>query len=158
MWAVGGKGRSGGRPLIEHWDGSAWSVVPGPSLNAVRLSAVGGTAHSLWAVGSKGAGVLVLHRSGGSWKTVTVADPGASPAALADVTVAHGSVWAVGRAGDQGLVEHRVAGKWQADDVPFPGQSSHLDGITTVPGSSDLWAVGTYFGDDEYKTLALRCS
>jgi len=159
-WAVGEQGRSEKRTLIEHWDGSKWTVVPSPSPHpkADRLNGVGGTAHSLWAVGSSRNGLLVLHRSGGAWHTATVADPGGTPASLADVTVSHGAVWAVGEAGDQALVEHRAAGAWQVEDVAFPGETSHLEGITVVPGSSDLWAVGTYFGDDQFKTLAMHCS
>ncbi|HYS44322.1 MAG TPA: hypothetical protein VEM32_10130, partial [Geobacteraceae bacterium] len=35
VWAVGSRQPSFAefQPLIEHWDGTAWSVVPGPYLN-----------------------------------------------------------------------------------------------------------------------------
>ena len=62
VWAVGGSGdnalEQGGSPsatLIEHWNGSAWSIVPSPSpgtgadLTGVATS---NASHGVWAVGS----------------------------------------------------------------------------------------------------------
>src|SRR5205823_2753337 len=58
-WAVGafstgGTGRN--RALVEHWDGSAWSVVPVPdpdgSDGLSKVAAVSST--DVWAVGTRG--------------------------------------------------------------------------------------------------------
>jgi hypothetical protein len=84
-WAVGdsangspGEGNIDNQPLIEHWNGSAWSIVNGvtlPSGSTGVLNAVGGTGpHDLWAVGytlnadATLEQVLFEHFDGTSWQ------------------------------------------------------------------------------------------
>jgi hypothetical protein len=59
MWAVGSFSVAAGttvqgRTLVEHWNGSAWSVVPSPNVggNDNLLNGVGAAAGDVWAVGS----------------------------------------------------------------------------------------------------------
>jgi hypothetical protein len=70
-WAVGS---IGSRPLIEHWDGTSWKVVPGPG--SPRLQTLAGVAASsakdAWAVGlGTGPGNsslgLIRHWNGTAW-------------------------------------------------------------------------------------------
>src|SRR5258708_5033331 len=62
--------------LIEHWDGAAWSVQPGPNPgNGGVLQAVAATSSSnAWAVGFYGGGstvrTLIEHWDGTAWKVV----------------------------------------------------------------------------------------
>ena len=58
-WAVGYSSVSGFQPLIEHWNGSAWSLVEGaaayPAGRFNRLPAVGALSSSdVWALGVTG--------------------------------------------------------------------------------------------------------
>jgi hypothetical protein len=74
VWAVGSQ-EININPLIEHWDGSAWSVVDSPKLDDGRLTAVDATsATDIWAVGEYN-GIddgltLVLHWDGTAWTKV----------------------------------------------------------------------------------------
>jgi hypothetical protein len=57
VWAVGGSQTTTGSPtLIEHWDGTSWSVVASPTPGAGRLNGVAGLGGGgLWAVGASSA-------------------------------------------------------------------------------------------------------
>ncbi|HZP65334.1 MAG TPA: hypothetical protein VFB32_03430, partial [Rudaea sp.] len=119
-WAVGYEEASEQsqvpQTLIEHWNGSAWSVVPSPDenpkgpykLNNTLYSVVSRSATDVWAVGfwtSPDAGplrALFLHWNGKAWHIA------AGPPAL---------------------------------ESKESRQDSSLLGITKLP-SSELWAVG----------------
>jgi hypothetical protein len=74
VWAVGSQ-EINSNPLIEHWDGTAWSVVDSPKLDDGRLTAIdAASATDIWAVGEYN-GVdngltLVLHWDGTAWSKV----------------------------------------------------------------------------------------
>src|SRR5205814_8657055 len=66
-----------GTPLVEHWDGTTWGVVPTPSplRPGQELGAVAGSSSSdVWAVGSDNSGgsggALILHWNGSVWSSV----------------------------------------------------------------------------------------
>lgn len=79
-WAVGTSRNSARHaptlPLIEHWNGTAWSIVPGPTLSAFSDFLSGVTvlsATDAWAVGGDFNGSpLVEQWDGTQWSTVTV--------------------------------------------------------------------------------------
>jgi hypothetical protein len=119
VWAVGGSGDHvigiGGSPsstLIEHWNGTAWSIVPSPSpgsnagLTGVTTS---NASNDIWAVGSDtpaGASqpqTLTLNWNGTAWTTVTSPNAGSSDM-LSSVATRPGAaiVWAVGDSGSSG--------------------------------------------------------
>ena len=93
------------RTLAEHWDGTAWSVVPAPSPGAApALTGIAGSSPaSVWAVGSDTPGgapgpqTLTLFWNGTSWATVPSPHPG-STSTLNAVSTAPGTatVWAAG--------------------------------------------------------------
>jgi len=67
------------QPLIEHWDGSSWSIVPGTGLGGVAGALHAVTARSstdAWAVGYQGPGfrTLTLHWDGVHWLRVNSAN------------------------------------------------------------------------------------
>jgi len=76
------KQRPGG-PLVEHWDGRSWSIVPSasaPSGTLLGVSCVGST--SCYAAGNTGAGdqTLIEHWNGTKWSIVNVANPASASA------------------------------------------------------------------------------
>ena len=77
-WAVGVT--TGREPLIEHWDGRAWSKVPSPDLGRGFVPLQGVTALSArdaWAVGEIAVGghTLILHWNGKRWRRVRSPSP-----------------------------------------------------------------------------------
>jgi hypothetical protein len=88
-WAVGEQNLN--QTVIEHWNGTAWTVVPSPSLTASGvqdvLSGVSEIGSSdVWAVGfssNLGTGkTLAEHWDGTSWQIVPSANPGSGSNAL----------------------------------------------------------------------------
>jgi hypothetical protein len=118
VWAVGDSGDNvgvGGTPtstLIEHWNGTSWSIVPSPSPgSAPSLTGVttSNSASSVWAVGyDTPAGAtqpqtLTLNWNGTAWTTVSSPNVGAA-SRLVSVSTKPGAaiVWAVGYSGVSG--------------------------------------------------------
>ena len=102
VWAVGAKDISStgsAQPLIEHWDGTSWSVVDSPKLKqGGALEAVTAiSTNNVWAVGLLDdlSAALVEHWDGTSWSVVS------SPAfsGILEVTAisadASNDIWAV---------------------------------------------------------------
>src|SRR6266480_4927512 len=80
VWAVGvsyNTERTLGSTLIEHWNGSRWSVVtsPNPSSSVNKLNAVAAVSSTdVWAVGTAPTPantVLILHWNGVAWTVVS---------------------------------------------------------------------------------------
>ena len=154
-WAVGYHGPDNDRTLIEHWDGSAWLVVPSANSSTNSwdelYSVACNSSSDCWAVGQKSefnVGVLVEHWDGASWSIVDA--PGAQGAYLSDVTCLSATdCWAVGiyydaSAGrEQTLVEHWNGISWQIVASPNSTGGNALNGIACA-SSSDCWVVGYY--------------
>jgi hypothetical protein len=153
-WAVGHAFDEYGpdRPLIEHWDGAAWTEVA-TSLpeSALLWDATALASDDAWAVGVNTDSPrfpFTAHWDGSTWSSVPVPNPGRSSAELLGVTaLASDDVWAVGwregpEAGaDRTLVEHWDGSSWSVVPSPSPGVGQQLN---EVSGSSatDVWAVG----------------
>jgi hypothetical protein len=145
-WAVGESEGPGVNTLIEHWNGTAWRLVPSPDPGSGnRLNAVS----PLWAVGSSDSNTLVLRRVGNSWAQVTSPNPGPNANELHDVVqISAGSAWAVGdrltATAYQTLILHWNGTAWKRVPSPNPGDDSTdnlLLGIA-ANGVNDIWAVG----------------
>lgn len=119
VWAVGfATAGQGVRPLIEHWDGRTWAVVPAPSEgdHSFLSSVAARSARDVWAVGAfyRGAAeeTLIEHWDGHSWKTV------ASPNSQGDnelrgvAVVSATDAWAVGST-TPCPPSHAQVGSWQ---------------------------------------------
>ncbi len=161
-WAVGYYMNSTTRKshaLIEHWDGSSWSVVtsPAPDARNYTLNAVSAvSAGDVWAVGNykKINGrdrVLIEHWNGTQWELVSSPSIGTTDNDLASITsLSANDVWAVGtyRSGNAPvltLTEHWNGSYWHIVPSPNAGSSDNvLYAVTQVPGTKDLWTVGDY--------------
>jgi len=161
VWAVGNSGNqmSGAQTLIEHWNGTSWSVVTSPNPGSIYNTLYGVTAISaanVWAVGYyvNTTGVtqtLIEHWNGTSWSVVTSPSPASMNNELFSVSAASAnSIWTVGFLTnntsqtpiDQTLIEHWNGTSWSVVKSPNPGSSNdHLNGVVAV-STSDVWAVG----------------
>lgn len=159
VWAVGYSTDAGGKvtTLIEHWDGSVWTVVPSPSPGAAQSGLSGVFAAGeldVWAVGSSSDDnrrfkTLVEHWDGAAWSVVPSPNRGQESSGLADISGSSSSdLWAVGSFVNSSgvvstLIEHWDGSKWTAVPSPSPGASysSLLD--VAAPSASLAWAVGS---------------
>lgn len=170
-WAIGwtGNGSTTFDALAEHWNGTAWTVVPVPaSVGAgTNLGAVAAiSASDVWAVGqTTGAGPsrdVILHWNGTSWKRSAL--PANTPNGILHGVAASsaGNVWAVGQTYNnhnacgpqcQTITLHWNGCMWTR--VPSPNRSPDLNilwGVAII-SRSDVWAVGT---TDYLDTLILH--
>ncbi|HMA38077.1 MAG TPA: hypothetical protein VKY74_26755 [Chloroflexia bacterium] len=160
-WAVGHDYNSGGpeHSLVEHWNGTAWAVVPSPNPGAVGnvLQAVAVVAaNDVWAVGyqddwNSPFQTLVEHWDGTTWSVVPSPSPSTYNNLLYGVTaVAANDVWAVGyyygaNGLEQTLIEHWNGSAWAVVASPNPGSATGV--LYAVAGATmnDVWAAGYYY-------------
>lgn len=167
VWAVGfaqsGSGTQGG-PLIEHWNGARWSIVPGQDAasNSNRmLHAVAAISpNDVWAVGDGIANgrqsiavPLIEHWDGKQWRIVHNAKTGLVGAATLNgiAAVSSTDIWAVGEedsaSGPQSavgpLIEHWDGTQWRIVTAANTGAGT-ADGLNAITAISatDIWAVG----------------
>jgi hypothetical protein len=131
--------------MIQHWDGSAWSVVEPGCGNGTLSGITVVSAADIWAVGS----ALTCHYDGSTWTRVSSPQPRGAYNEIAyylfDVdAISSNDVWAVGqRVVQQGeyydylpFAQHWNGRKWK----PFYGAGGGT-GIVAL-ASNDVWAVG----------------
>ncbi len=142
-------------PLIEHWDGTAWSVVSSPSALGSEgvLSSVSGTSGSnVWAVGNVTpdaypAESLIEHWDGTRWRLVPHSLRPRYSGLLGVSALSADDAWAVGGYtdidGPTGLVltEHWDGSRWTVVDAPSPGSDATLYAVDAI-SEHDIWAVG----------------
>jgi len=171
IWAVGAYlGQTGWRPLIQHWDGTAWSVVPEP-VSAPNESFLQGvdvlSATDIWAVGyyeAPNARTLVLHWDGAAWSVVPSPNFGTISNLLWGVSaLSSGEVWAVGHFSSEQYLSQTLILRWNGSDwqvVPSPNASVYSNFLNAVDAvsSTDAWAVGVYYtsASTGESTLALH--
>ena len=153
VWAVGfGHSSSNqvGVPLIQHWDGTRWSLSRSPNVGrgfAALRGIVAVATNDVWAVGSHAGETLVEHWNGTAWSVVSSPNGARADSELYGVSASSPTdVWAVGETtsnknGDT-LVLHWDGAAWTAVTAkegtkPFTA----LDGVVAL-GASDVWAVG----------------
>jgi hypothetical protein len=142
VWAVGisqQHPRRGPRPLVEHWDGTSWSIVPTPDPGAgsAFYSVAARASDDVWAVGYilRNTGLpLAEHWDGSRWNIVKVDHPGMR-VALTGVTATSTDVYASGvHQGHVPLVLRWDGTSFERVSMPRPGGRL---------GASALWALGT---------------
>jgi hypothetical protein len=172
-------------PIVENWNGSAWSVtaLPFPGAFIEKMAAV--SASDIWVVGeSVGGGTAQFlpfsaHWNGTQWSQVTVPSLNYGGRLGGVVALSSKNVWAVGSSTlppiytnslktvsfnpVQNLIEHWDGKAWAIMASPNVGpvdvyQSNQLYAITAL-SATDLWAVGSYKlpdGSDRQLSLALH--
>jgi len=168
VWAVGFSSsaavQNNQTALIEHWNGTAWTIVQGANAGIAGflygIAAV--SPDNIWAVGSLttsagGAGTqqaLIEHWNGASWSVV--GSPGSAiEGGILDAVAARSAsdIWAVGStvsSQPQTLIEHWDGHSWKTVSSPNVGTNgpdaptinNNLSGIAAVPSSHVIWAVG----------------
>ena len=173
IWAVGSAENSGGsaaQSLIEHWNGTQWSIVASPNVLPINIlngvSAV--SAKDVWTVGYtmnvSGTTIqtLIEQWNGSKWKVVSGPNPtGENNTLNSVVAISANDVWAVGNAFNTGnatsqaLIEHWNGTKWKIVASPHPGPDfSVLNGIDALSATA-TWSVGDYLNTSgSYQTLA----
>lgn len=170
-WAVGTSmnvPKFTGQPLIEHWNGSSWQIVPGPvapqsEFNSL-VSVTALTNDDAWAVGfsmntTRTTGQpLIEHWNGTSWQIV--ADPTTIKSGSLSSITASGpnDIWAVGSTystrgtGSEPLILHWNGSNWQVIPGASSTGNSNLLSITSI-SAQDIWAVGSSFTAKASKAL-----
>jgi hypothetical protein len=149
MWAVGywGNAASGFSTLVEHWNGSTWSVVSSPNPQGDNfLSAVSGTAaNDIWAVGRSRnpftfqTSTLIEHWNGNSWSKVFGFGVMPSSAAYGVAAVSPADAWGVGDGGGLTLIGSWNGSSWSV--FPSPNVTGRFLAATAIT-ACDVWAVG----------------
>ena len=138
------------QPLVEHWNGTAWSIVATPDLGAdeavfADVTAVSSTA--VWTVGFRDTATLVERWNGSAWNVVPSPNPGSRHIAnLAGITVIKsGDLWAAGSYVTDTpslgtLVEHWNGSQWS---VAASNNAAGDDSLAAIGGNAtEVWAVG----------------
>ncbi len=156
VWAVGYYTRqSDEHPLVEHWNGTAWSVVdiPEPADGGALFDVTALSPTNVWAVGRTSSVVLshkglIEHWDGTAWHIV----PNPAGDVFSELTSVSASgplsVWAVGYRVDQNysvLAEHWNGQKWALSDTPEgPERDNYLSGVAVI-APHNVWSVGSDF-------------
>lgn len=169
VWAVGSShnGSLPSRTLIEHWDGTEWSIVASPNPDTAQFNELRGvaglSAKEAWAVGYRGGSrtetpieTLILRWDGVRWRQVASPNIAGAANQLFGITAISASdIWAVGSAGGAPLALHWDGTSWS---IVSPGIGSGLSSerLNAVSGTAanDVWAVGEARGIFTNQTFA----
>lgn len=168
-WAVGTRSDTplATQTLIEHWNGTAWTVVPSPSPSDVsnELAAVGASSpKDMWAVGYSSNGTsfrpLIEHYNGLGWRAVRAPHTGTGGGLVGIVAFGKKEAWAVGSTtlasgGTRELIEHWNGRAWKIQASPTVGTENGFVGGIDGSSPKDIWVVGYRgrFGESASTTL-----
>ncbi len=168
-WAVGSSSSSGDngveQALIEHWNGSQWSIVQGENPGQGWPYALNGvvalSSNNVWAVGYAGNDTLIEHWNGNRWSIIDSPNVGTSYNILNAVAAdSANDIWAVGLssnktinyttsggrtlhlAAQQTLIEHWDGSRWSVINSPAPKLTELFLNAVAVVSANDIWAVG----------------
>jgi hypothetical protein len=134
------------RPLLFHWNGSAWNLVqPGVGTGLqVQLTAIVGTSpDDMWAVGNRvgEAATLVLHFNGVTWSQVPWTSVSQVQGAAVDGT---GGLVVAEQSPYRDDVALYAGGKWTDFPAQVPSGAVGVDiaGVAMLPGSGTLLVAG----------------
>ena len=147
VWAAGTV--IGTAPLIEHWDGSGWTVVQQGGIGNELKGISALSSSDVWVVGNQGIrpDPLIKHWDGTDWSVVPAPAPGTHGNLYSVTALASDDAWAAGSYGVpdgtsvQPLFLHWDGGAWTQDQepiLPFGGIMFSVDMLS----ADDGWAVG----------------
>jgi hypothetical protein len=164
IWAVGWYDHDGGyQTLIEHFDGTSWSIVPSPNdpkhLSSLLYGVSGFSSTDAWAVGTttdcptctNRGRPFAVHWDGSAWTEVAVPRDGPTAQYLSGVSVDPANpddVWMVGWVDSTGIrgettgiySEHWNGRRFKI--IGLPGSNALVYGVTTAP-DGEAWVVAT---------------
>lgn len=154
IWAVGYSRNLSEtyKTLIEHWDGSGWSVVASPNqgLESFLYSVAIISATDIWATGAYNDGTtyvpLFLHWNGSEW---SIANSPAGGSSTSFIDAVDG--WSAG-----GNIARWNGTEWSDVQAPVPGDGS-LSGLKII-SSGSVWAVGRVIINGIGQTLTMHYS
>lgn len=167
VWAVGSSYLDTNyrhpQALIEHWDGTQWSIVPSPVLTDSILYSVAAISSSdVWAVGQYlpygNTRTLTEHWDGAQWSIVPSPNINSESTVFAGVALASNDIWAVGEdftgVSTETFTMHWDGTQWSIVPSPSPGQTQNtLYGVAAL-ASNDVWAAGySYTSGSPSRTL-----
>jgi hypothetical protein len=165
VWAVGYQDVTGGanfQPLIEHWDGTSWNVVPAappPSGTNNQLYGVAAASSTdVWAVGlygtsEPGAQPLIEHWDGSTWTVVDLPSLPGVDELFAATAITSSDVWAVGvsypshGSESRPFTMHWDGSTWTAYRAPPSAVNATLFGVWAL-SSKEVLAVGVATPND----------
>lgn len=160
----------GARIMVQHWDGSSWSVVPTPEPGGGAGSSLADievlAPDEIWFVGSDGpypiapSPALTLRWNGSHFERfdVPIVNPevgrdAGNPLNAVDA-IAPDDMWAVGAtdvtadgAHDYSQIHHWDGSEWNHVPGPTPGYANFLFAVEAV-ATDDVWAAGEYWDVD----------
>ena len=154
-------------PLFEHWNGAAWTIVPGAPSSAtveVPYDVVAISPSNVWATGESSdpsSGGLIEHWDGASWTKVAFPKPPTSTSSFYEVAASGpNNVWALGQSNSTTdstvgqLIERWDGDSWTMVPNPFgpyaPGELPRtwlLD--LDTPSPTNVWFVGNRILSDD---------
>jgi hypothetical protein len=163
-WAVGGSVFEPYQSVVEHWDGTSWSIIPAASYPGILYGIAALGPNNIWAVGTQEypGPMLIEHWDGASWTASYQLAAGRFGGNLRGIrALAPNDIWAVGYYWGAGRVEytltmHYNGHTWRQVHSPSPLTSFEEDQnwLTSVTGTSskDVWAAGFDRGLDSPTT------
>ena len=149
VWAVGGAGLHNypGAAVLEHWDGTAWSLAAAPAgterwSSSTRLGVAAVASSDVWAVGDLDS----FHWDGSAWVVV-----GGAQSTVAAAAAGATDVWTVGSYsysdGDYTYGPFTLAYRWSGSSwvrsaTVSPTGADAFQGVVAI-APNDVWAVGT---------------
>ncbi|HYP22453.1 MAG TPA: hypothetical protein VEV43_02670, partial [Actinomycetota bacterium] len=164
-WAVGERGQTKVKTIVQRYDGTSWRMRPSLNPSADRNVLYGvdvAPSGDVYAAGTRFNAkrrfrTMVHHYDGTAWKMVA----GRYPGVLWDVdVVAEDDVWAVGTKSVDGrgraFAVHFDGTGWTEVPTPSPG-----DGFSVFYGVSgsapdDVWAVGEWYDRGDPRAWAIH--
>jgi hypothetical protein len=151
-WAAGTEGFSSngsrpGRPLIERWNGKAWSRAKLPSVWPGGFGFIAASsATNAWALGQEPSGSTehLLHWNGHGWRNSAFpGTPGTFYGNLGLTAAPGGRAWMIAAASGSSSIFGWNGTAWKQQSYPCSSTFCNLTRIVARTGG-DAWAVGNY--------------
>jgi hypothetical protein len=154
-WAVGEQFGAAGQapppPVSYHWNGTAWSLVPTPTLgvSSALRGVSASTATDAWAVGfsllgRRDYGTLIEHWNGAAWSVnSSLVETGGFAELTGVVDLSPTDAWAAGVDGSGGLLENWNGSTWSSVALPDPNFTPGTGQSIAASSASDVWVVGS---------------
>ncbi|MEX0991083.1 MAG: hypothetical protein WD004_02260 [Actinomycetota bacterium] len=130
-------------PLVERFNGQAWSIVDVPDVQGWLDGVDALSANDIYAVGGDFGGTLIMHFDGTAWTVM----PGQVPNGMltAVTAIAPDDVYAVGAVNDGGfktLIMHFDGTAWTVVPSPNGGATRNMLSSIAAVSATDIYAVG----------------